>query len=57
MGVPADLLERASKLVGEGKSIRSIAQEWSIPLATPPGYVKKIRDLTERGSSMSSSVG
>lgn len=56
-GVAADLVERASKSVKEGRSIRIAAQELNIPVASLARYVKKRRDLIEQGSSLMPSVG
>uniref|UniRef100_A0A672K5C4 HTH psq-type domain-containing protein n=1 Tax=Sinocyclocheilus grahami TaxID=75366 RepID=A0A672K5C4_SINGR len=46
-GVPAELLERASKVVEEGRSIRSVAEEIHIPVATLTRYVKRKQELAE----------
>lgn len=56
-GVPADHLGKASKAAGVGKSIRNMAQEFSIPLATQPCHITKKRDLIEQGSDILTSVG
>lgn len=56
-GVPAQVLERASEVVQEGRSIRSVAKEFCIPVPSLARYVKRKRALAEQGSSMLPSVG
>uniref|UniRef100_A0A671MN21 DDE-1 domain-containing protein n=1 Tax=Sinocyclocheilus anshuiensis TaxID=1608454 RepID=A0A671MN21_9TELE len=56
-GMPAELLEKASKVVEEVRSIRNVAEEFHIPVATLARYVKRKQELAEQGSSMLPSVG
>jgi transposase len=56
-GVSAQELERASNAVLQGRSIRSVAEEFRVPVASLGRYAKRKRELEENGSNLLPSVG
>ena len=56
-GVSAQVLKAASDEVRQGKTVRSVAKDYSICHVTLSRYCKKLQDLREQGTRKRPSVG